>query len=287
MGRTWTELPSPAALAAAGQREIGDLAQLLATAQPGDSVHGARRRIKQLRSLLRLLRVDLGEDCFQGCNTALRAAADALAGHRRAEALVTAATKLEDGRSDGFWLARAEAHRAAHAAEGDPARALADAQAAIAKAARLLSELRMADSGGAVPETFRATYRKARRRLRSGLHNEAAPDLHAARTFVIHHLHQLKLLYPGEVQRLAALEALREVLGDLNDLDELEQLAAGAEVPAGASRRMRKSRRRLLARARRAFGRLFRHKAQRFAKRLGHAAKPRSRRAPLALQAGE
>ena len=84
-------VPSPGVLLEAGQREIAELEKLLAETGPGGSVHGARRRIKQLRSLLRLLRPALGEERFREASIALRDAANALAGHRRAEALVAAA----------------------------------------------------------------------------------------------------------------------------------------------------------------------------------------------------
>lgn len=74
------KLASPAALQAAGCEEVAALAALLAAAEPGASVHGARRRIKRLRSLSRLLRDDLGEAAYRRLNDALRQAADVLAG---------------------------------------------------------------------------------------------------------------------------------------------------------------------------------------------------------------
>ena len=88
-------VPSPAVLRKAAQGEASALAALLADTAPGQSVHGARRRIKQLRSLLRLLRPSFEVVAYNAVNDALRDAARALAGHRRAEALLTAAGKLE------------------------------------------------------------------------------------------------------------------------------------------------------------------------------------------------
>ena len=72
-------VPSPAVLRKAGQHEAASLAALLAATEPGQSVHGARRRIKQLRSLLRLLRPNLSVAAYDAVNDALREAAAALA----------------------------------------------------------------------------------------------------------------------------------------------------------------------------------------------------------------
>ena len=76
---------------------------------------------------------------------------------------------------------------------------------------------------------------------------------------------------PHPARRIAALEKLREALGDLNDLDELCQLAADgkASLPDSAARAMAKRRAMLLKRAEKAAGRLFRHKPKAFQKRIG------------------
>ena len=272
------DLPSPAVLRESGQREVAALGALLEAAEAGQSVHGARRRIKQLRSLLRLLRQPMGEPGYGEAGMALRAAAQALAGQRRAEALVGAAEKLEPpcGPKAGFWVGLAEAHRASHAAETDPTGALLAAREAIARASEGLSRpLANEENDDAVRSAFLAAYRKARRLLRAGLESGAPETLHEARKFVIHHLHHLRLLSPDD-HRQRQLEELRETLGDLNDLDELQQLAFGVVVPGTEARRMRKARERLLRQARKSAGKLFRQKPAALAKRLGHAASARS-----------
>lgn len=288
MGGLWG-VPSKATLMVAGQSEMAALAELLAAAKPGESVHGARRRIKQLRSLLRLLRPGLDPAAYETTTHALREAASALAGHRRAEALVAAAGKLEGkGANSAFWRGFAEANRAAHAVDGDPASALAVARQAISRAAAALAATAtLPATDETITEAFLASYGKARKLLRKGLKSEEPPVLHDARKFVIHHLHHLRLLQPGNEQRLAELEQLRETLGDLNDLDELEQLTAGADVSSKDARRMNKARERLLGRVKREASRLFRLKSKPYGKRLGHAAEPHSPHGQGALQAGE
>ena len=79
------EAPSAAGLRAVTRVELRRLTAALKRAKPGQSVHGARRQIKRLRSLLRLLREAMGEEAFSAINGVLRNAASALAGLRRAE----------------------------------------------------------------------------------------------------------------------------------------------------------------------------------------------------------
>lgn len=276
MARTF-DLPSPKLLQQSAQSEAASLADLLATIEPGQSVHGARRRIKQLRSLLRLLRSAFGEAAYKQVNSELRTAADALAGHRRAEALVATAAKHvpADGHGARFWCGLAEAHRNAHLHEEDPVKALVTARDAAARAADVMAKAPLTPTG-AVGEAFLGGYGKARKLLRRGLESGDAETLHEARKYVIHHLHHLKLLQPEPGRRLAQLEVLREILGDLNDLDELEQLAEGSAVTEDEGRAMRKSRKRLLRRASKTTDALFRHNAAALGKRMRHAAGPRS-----------
>ena len=65
------------------------------------AVHRARRRIKSLRALLRLIRVAVGDSAFHRGNDALRQASHALASARRMGAMVESAEKLKgDGIAD-------------------------------------------------------------------------------------------------------------------------------------------------------------------------------------------
>lgn len=281
---------SPDALLTAGRREVASLAEQLAQSEPGHSVHGARRRIKQLRSLLRLLRTPMGVASYQEANAALREAADALAGHRRAEALACAAGKLypAGGAGGNFWFDVAESHRVAHAADDSPVQAMGMARGAITRASDVLQAAQVDGADGdALMAAYLAAYGKARRLLREGLKSGDPRTLHEARKFVIHHLHHTRLLRPESESRMADLEQLRELLGDLNDLDELQQLAVQPTIAAKETRRIERARTRLLRRTRKAADKLFRHKRKQLAKRLGHAANPHSPHRNVALQAGE
>lgn len=267
--------PSPAVLKAVARAELRALSALLGKTGAGESVHGARRRIKRLRSLLRLLRVPLGEAAFSALNGALRDAADALAVQRRAEALVGSAERLGGRKAARApWLAVAEAHRQEVAAKSPAEGGLGAAHASVSAAAKSLGRIRLeAGSGEAIGKAFMSTYRKARQALDAGFHKGRAEDLHEARKHVIHHIHHLDLLAAHlrhAARRIESLEKLREALGDLNDLDELSQLSAAADpLPEAAAKAMARRRGLLLKRAEGAARRLFRHKPKAFRKRIG------------------
>ncbi len=267
--------PSPAVLKVVARAELQALSALLAKTGAGESVHGARRRIKRLRSLLRLLRVPLGEEAFKALNGALRDAADALAVRRRAEALVGAAERLGgSGASRVPWIAVAELHRQEVAAMSPAEGGIGAARASVAAAAKALSRTRLERGGEeAITMAFISAYRKARRALDVGFHSGQAEDLHEARKHVIHHIHHVDVLgahLRHAARRIESLEKLREALGDLNDLDELSQLAASADaLPEASAKSMAKRRGLLLKRAEAAARRLFRHKPEAFRKRIG------------------
>lgn len=270
------QAPSPSALKTFARADLRSLAAALRKTASGQSVHGARRQIKRLRSLMRLLRIPIGEETFQAANGALRTAADALAGQRRAEALIAAAGRLGRGRrAHVTWQQLAQAHRVAHVAGPATESGPEAAGRAIKDATTIMGGLKLKPGAAThIGEAFLATYRKARKRLDHGFSSGNAEDLHTARKHVIHHIHHLDLLrahLSHPARRIAALEKLREALGDLNDLDELCQLAADgkASLPEAATKAMAKRRAMLIKRAEQASGRLFRQKPKVFQKRIG------------------
>lgn len=279
MPRKRPEPPETAALKMMAEAELFGLAEALAGARPGESVHGARRGIKRLRSLLRLLKPALGETAFRAVNDGLRDAADSLAGLRRAEALVATAEKYlaSKDKQNGYWRDLAESHRAANAAAVPADGGLHAARAALARAATSLGSALMNDDGvQALSTSLTRHYAKARRLLREGVASGNAEELHEARKFVIHHLHHLSLLsihLAPLKKRLAALERLREFLGDLNDLDELAQHAASQRKGPDprAARRMARARVRLMIKAESSAKRLFHDKPKALKERLGVA----------------
>jgi hypothetical protein len=266
-------LSSPVLLRQAAVEELGALGAMLDDIRPGQSVHGTRRRIKRIRSLLRLIRAPLGEESFRRLNAALREAAGSLAGPRRAEALVIVARHLEPKSArPAYWRPLAEAYSRTHDADAGPANGLVKARTTIAAVMQDLAQVRLADADeGAVAVALITTYGKARKRLRQALASDDAGELHEARKFLIHHLHHRAILALGGKKQLARLEALRQALGDLNDLDELAHISktGSSPPPERALARLAKARSRLLAVVADEARRLFRQRPKAYGKRLG------------------
>lgn len=282
-------LPSPARLKAEATSQLKALSQELAqeplkTLAPA-SVHGARRRIKRLRSLLRLLRGAASGTRFETANAQLRTAADSLAHQRRADALLAASQRLGTRKQPHGLHAVAEAHRREHEGEGSAPGGLAAARKAVAKAMSEVSASRLKlRSPQAIADSLIGYYRKARKGLVKALEKRGRDELHEARKKVIDHLHHLELLKPALPRlggkRLKRLNELREALGDLNDLDELQQLAVAREVKLDGkdTAALEQRRKRLLDKAEKQFRLLFGDKPKAFARRIGiavtDAAKP-------------
>ena len=248
-----------ARLAASADALLQGLEADIAAAEHGAPVHGARRRIKRLRSYIRLVRKVAGEDAARAASGHLKAAADALSGLRRQEALQAAASRLEADLTDAKPLQELIArYHAGHAASLAPADALARARQELTAAHAMMAMWTLAPEHlPDVQKAFVGTYGKARKLLRGAFDSKDPEALHEARKFVIHHMHHLELLAAGgQAKRIGALNRLRELLGDFNDLVELEQVA-GSDAPKPVLKAIHARRKALLARARRARKPLF------------------------------
>ncbi len=282
-------LPSPASLKTEAKSQLKALARELGgeplEALAPASVHGTRRRIKRLRSLLRLLREALGKSAFEKANAQLRTAADSLAHQRRSDALLAASRRLGTRKQPHALQAVAEAHKQEHEADNTAPGGLKAARKAVAEATGAVSASRVKlRSSQAVAQSFVGYYRKARKGLGKALETRGPEELHEARKKVIDHLHHLELLKPHlsglDDKRLKRLNELREALGDLNDLDELQQLAVARDVKLEGkdAKALEKRRKRLLDKAEKHFRLLFSDKPKAFARRIDlaitDAAKP-------------
>ena len=112
-----TDRPAGEALRRLARKSLAGQARDLDRAAAGGGVHAARKRLKFMRSLLRLLRPAIGTPAWVKADRRLRAAAHAIAGARRAEALREAVAKLGP-RSTPENPALAELARLAAAAYG-------------------------------------------------------------------------------------------------------------------------------------------------------------------------
>ena len=113
-------LPAGEALRRLARNEIAQLARQLAAAEKGANAHPIRKRLKYLRSLMRMLRPAIGEDAFQAANSHLRAAAMQLALKRHGEAMVEAVAKLrKQAEGEDEIIAELETAAIAHASAAE------------------------------------------------------------------------------------------------------------------------------------------------------------------------
>jgi CHAD domain-containing protein len=190
------------------------------------AVHEARKRIKRLRALLRLVRGELGS-VFDDVNDELRATARRLASAREAAATLEAIDRLKADKGndvpDELFAAARETFRGRtpnRASLGDLLETSARNLEGVAKA---IDGAELDGSGfGLLKPGFRRTYRTARRRLNEAMRSHTAEAFHELRKSVKAHQHQLhflELAWPELLTlRREALSDLSELLGQHHDL---------------------------------------------------------------------
>jgi CHAD domain-containing protein len=233
------------------RREMDKALDLLGSKGGGDnSVHDARKAFKKVRSVLRLVRDEIGEKTFRRENRRFRDAARPLTEVRDAKALVEALDKL--------------AERSAHEAKANFFAAVRKSLQADRRAIRrrvlkddraipgVLSEVkagrgRLRDwsiphkgwsglSGG-----LRETYKVGRRAFAAAQKDANPEALHEWRKQAKYLWHQLQLLapmWPGVMEELAEeIHTLTDLLGDDHDLVVLrERLTTSPDEFGGPAR---------------------------------------------------
>jgi CHAD domain-containing protein len=186
---------------------------------PEERVHDARKRFKETRALLRMVREPLGVQ-FAIENAWFRDAGRALAAVRDADAVLEALATLELSRWVRMRVKRHLRKNRAHAPLGE----LIDHtlnQLVIADA-RLAMWPPLEDSFETIAEGLRRTYRDARRSMRQA---QTAEEIHEWRKHVKTHWYHARLLEPVWPQVMkpytAMLDELSHFLGDHHDLHVL------------------------------------------------------------------
>ena len=216
---------------------------LLQSSNSADSIHRARRRIKSLRAVLRMVRPAIHDDDFHAANTMLRKAGQALASARRVGAMSESAGKLKGNPPTGARMALIrEIGKAADRTTDSPMApelydaATADAREHLAGLKSLVGQWNFPRQDVELyVDGMTRVFARARRLLEKGLAAGDPGTLHEARKSVIHLRYQLDLLQPAWPPMIEAwgkeLQRLREVLGDFNDLCEMERLIRDQEAP--------------------------------------------------------
>jgi CHAD domain-containing protein len=190
---------------------------------PEEAVHNARKDIKKLRALLRLVRGELGKGVYQRESACLREAAAALAGLRDADVMVATLEGLElDEEVAGPLRQALEAHRLRTGA--------GSREQPAAEAIELLETMRTRidewplenDSFEALEPGLRRMYRRGRREWRAMSREPSVEGLHEwrKRTKELWYHHELLRPLWKPVMKAVGDEAhaLSDRLGDDHDL---------------------------------------------------------------------
>lgn len=186
-------------------------------------VHEARKRIKEARALLRLVRRDLGDD-YVVENTWLRDAAHSLTGARDAEAMIETLEKLRTKTEDRAL--RQDIGRAKRSIRARSRRL--GTQPAIAEellsAARTRLPLRsdIPDRFATIGRGLERTYRAGRRAFHRAMVSHSSADIHTLRRRVKDHWYHVRLLSgaaPDLLEPYAdTIKQLSDFLGEHHDL---------------------------------------------------------------------
>jgi CHAD domain-containing protein len=239
-----------------------------------EAVHEARKDMKKLRALLRLVREEVGESTFARENACFRDAARELAGTRDTDVMLETLRRLElpDGR--GLELRKAiQAQRAADR-DDDRSSAARDAQAILREARNRVDDWPLEhDSFDAVAGGLARTYRRGRRDFRVARDEPSTEALHEWRKRVkelwYHHT-LLRDLWPPVMQAVGdEAHELADRLGDDHDLAVLaEWVSRNTEGPDELFEAIRARRAALQAEALQLGSRLYAEKPSAFAGRL-------------------
>jgi CHAD domain-containing protein len=211
--------------------------QLTDSAAPIDKrVHDARKRFKETRALIRMLRDPLGAQ-FAVENAWFRDIGRELAAVRDADAVIEALRTLKLPRHIRARARRAlSARRHSHPAELESHIAAVLDQLVVAQA-RIGMWPALGDSFDTIADGLLRTYRNGRR----AMDNSGMPDeLHEWRKRVKEHWYHAQLLrnvWPTMMKAWASvLEDLSHALGDHHDLFVLRQIVAHAPAEFGRPR---------------------------------------------------
>jgi CHAD domain-containing protein len=269
--------PVPEGIARIARGRIDHAIEALGEATE-EGVHEARKDMKKLRALLRLVRGDIGEKTFRRESDFFRDAARELSGVRDADVMVATLAELEsryeaDEADTGPIRQRLEARRLQTAAGGrhEAARTVV---AMLGEARARVGDWPLERDGfEPFEDGLRRTYRRGRRDWRAALKEPSTENLHEWRKRAKDLWYHCLLLQESwkPVMRALADEAheLSDRLGDDHDLAVL--LEFGAEPLEG----LIASRRQELQQEAFAYGaRLYADKPKAYVRRIEHWSRP-------------
>ena len=254
--------------------------------EAAEAIHGARKDLKKLRSVLRLLRDELGRKRFRAENRRYRDAGRLLSASRDAEVQLEPLRELERGAGDAFpagaslaWYEALEAdrERIAGAADGDAAEKVEAAAAAIEAGSETISDWPIGSGSWRLIEPgLGRCYGDGRKALARVRAEGSAENVHELRKRGKDLWYQLRLLHdawPGLLEPTAEeAHQLADLLGDHHDLvvlaEDLEARAGVVTSPTDFEKLIAARQEQLLGAALALGERLYAEKPKHFRRRL-------------------
>ena len=202
--------------------------------EPAEAIHEARKGVKKIRSALRLVRDEIGDDVWRRENEHYRDVARKLSSFRDAEILVQALDGLGERfgptareRVEGLREQLEEENTSSHD-DGSVERAMAGAAAELAAGRSRIDALPLdGDGWELVAPGFHRSYRRGRKRLRAVEEEASVTNLHELRKRVKDLWYQLRLIQDADKHMLGNLadqaHDLSDHLGDDHDLALLRE----------------------------------------------------------------
>jgi adenylate cyclase len=208
-------------------------------------VHGARKDLKKLRAVLRLLRRELGDDLYHEENERYRDAARLLSAPRDAEVKLETLAGLRERFGEGLglgvdeWSTELQRDRdvAIEAIREGAATSLGRATGMVEQGRERIAAWPLeTDSRKLVAPRIERAYRRGRREMRRAKEDPSGPHLHQWRKRAKDLWYQLRILrksIPASLARSIDLaDELADVLGEHHDLAVLRDDLLVRELPA-------------------------------------------------------
>jgi CHAD domain-containing protein len=228
------------------ERAIGHLREAERTDDPAEAIHAARKDLKKLRAVVRLLRRELGEDGYRAENARYREAGRLLSASRDAEVKPATLEALRERFAGALPAGATEEWLDLLTRERDRAVAVTHegASTSVGPALELLEEGRerieswplRTDSWKLVGPGLRRAYRRGRRAMRRAAGEPGGEHLHEWRKRVKDLWYQLRILRDATPDSLAGCagwaDELAEALGDHHDLAVLREDLRERDLPS-------------------------------------------------------
>jgi CYTH domain-containing protein/CHAD domain-containing protein len=211
--------------------------------QLAEAIHAARKDMKKLRAVLRLVRNELGEETFRAENRRYRDAGRLLAASRDAEVKVETLAALEERFGEEMpaaaraWRTALERERDAVAgtAEGEMGSRIAQARETLGAGIAAMPSWPLGRGSWELVEPgLLRSYRRGRREWRRTRSRASAESVHQWRKRVKDLWYQLRIVrkaWPATIDELAErTHELADLLGDHHDLALLADDLAGREA---------------------------------------------------------